>query len=144
MAFDRPGFDKEVGLRLRLARKRRGVTQADIAAKIGVPRATYANMESGRQRIPVDILWRAAVVLSVSISALVPEPLNVRSPHEPLLPFSDALFGKPAAASESPTAMTSLYFGTSTSFPVLHDGGGPMPWARNKAISEGSSEEEPS
>jgi transcriptional regulator with XRE-family HTH domain len=59
MSFDREGFDKE------------------IAVQIGIQRASYANIEGGRQRVPVDILWRAAVVLGVSISALVPEPLQV-------------------------------------------------------------------
>ena len=73
MGFDRHGFDREVGLRLQLARKRRGMTQGVLAAEMGLQRASYANVEAGRQRIPVDVLWRAAIVLGVSISSLVPE-----------------------------------------------------------------------
>ena len=70
MGFNREGFDKEVGLRLQLARKRRNMTQEQLANEIGVRRASYANVEAGRQRIPIDLVWRAAVVLGVSISTV--------------------------------------------------------------------------
>lgn len=96
MAFDRSGFDREVGLLLQLARKRREVTQAQLAKEIGIPRASYANFESGRQRIPVDILWRAAVVLNVPISSLVPEPVNRPSSKPPVFQLPEDIFGKSA------------------------------------------------
>ncbi|MGE0443038.1 MAG: helix-turn-helix transcriptional regulator [Vicinamibacterales bacterium] len=73
MAFDSKAFSREVGLLLQLARKQRGLTQEDLAIRIGVPRATYANLESGRQRAPLDIVWRAGLVLGVSLLSLVPE-----------------------------------------------------------------------
>jgi transcriptional regulator with XRE-family HTH domain len=76
MGFDRKGFDREVGRRLQLVRKRREMTQEQLAREIGITRASYANVEAGRQRIPLDIVWRAAVVLGVSISSLVPEAIN--------------------------------------------------------------------
>jgi transcriptional regulator with XRE-family HTH domain len=120
MVFDRPGFDREVGLLLQLTRKRREITQAELAKKIGLPRASYANLESGRQRIPVDILWRAAVVLNVSISSLVPEPTNRGPSRESIFPTPEALFGKSPTATSAP-AMTSVMYGTSTSFPMVHD-----------------------
>lgn len=75
MNFDRERFDKEVGLHLQAMRKRREMTQEELAAQIGIQRGSYANIEAGRQRIPIDIVWRAAVVLGVSISSLVPEPI---------------------------------------------------------------------
>jgi transcriptional regulator with XRE-family HTH domain len=76
--FDREGFDREVGLRLQLARKGAGFTQAELARRIGLPRPSYANIESGRQRVPVDVVWRAAVILDVPLSSLVPEPIARR------------------------------------------------------------------
>jgi transcriptional regulator with XRE-family HTH domain len=51
------------------------MTQEEIAAALGVPRPTYANAEAGRQRVTVDFLWKAAVVLGVPLQKLVPEPL---------------------------------------------------------------------
>ena len=74
MAFDRSGFERAVGILLQAARQKRGMTQEKVAEAIGVPRASYANLEAGRQRIPVDIIWRVAVVLGVSVVSLLPEP----------------------------------------------------------------------
>ena len=88
MEFDRAGFDREVGLRLQRARKDRGITQAQLAGKIGLPRPSYANIESGRQRIPLDVVWRAAVALGLSMTVLVPEPLPRRSEPAAVLPIA--------------------------------------------------------
>jgi transcriptional regulator with XRE-family HTH domain len=76
MTFDRAGFERGVGQLLQAARSKRGMTQEEIAESIGVPRGSYANLEAGRQRIPVDVLWRAAVVLGVSVVTLLPESVS--------------------------------------------------------------------
>jgi transcriptional regulator with XRE-family HTH domain len=73
MDFDRAGFDRQVGLRLQLARKEQRMTQQELARRIGLPRPSYANIESGRQRIALDVVWRAAVALGVPLAVLVPE-----------------------------------------------------------------------
>lgn len=75
MPFDRDEFYREVGLRLQLTRKRKGLTQEDVAEQLGIPRATYANVESGRQRVSLDVVWKIAAVFGVSIDNLVPEPI---------------------------------------------------------------------
>lgn len=74
MGFDLHGFYKEVGLRLQLYRKRQEMTQEDLAAELGMPRSSYANIERGRQRAPADVIWRAAIVLGVSCEDLLPQP----------------------------------------------------------------------
>jgi transcriptional regulator with XRE-family HTH domain len=73
--MDRLGFYRDIGLRLRHARKNRGLTQEELAAQLEMPRPSYANVERGRTRVTVDILWRAAVLLGVPLQKLVPEPL---------------------------------------------------------------------
>jgi transcriptional regulator with XRE-family HTH domain len=98
MEFDRAGFDRDVGLRLQRTRKERGITQEELAKRLGLPRPSYANIESGRQRVPLDVVWRAAVVLDVSIAALVPEPLSRR--REPALTNTMA-FGTATVPTES-------------------------------------------
>jgi transcriptional regulator with XRE-family HTH domain len=98
MEFDRTGFDRDVGLRLQRTRKERGITQEELAKRLGLPRPSYANIESGRQRVPLDVIWRAAVVLEVSITALVPEPLSRR--RDPVLTNTIA-FGTDIAPTES-------------------------------------------
>lgn len=79
--FDRVAFDREVGVRLQAWRRKRDLTQEALAEAIGIARATYANLESGRQRVPLDVAWRAAVVLNVSIAQIVPEPLRTPEAH---------------------------------------------------------------
>lgn len=77
MAFDRDAFYREVGLRLQLARKRKGFTQDDIAVALKMPRASYANVESGRQRTALDVIWMIAAHLGVPLDTLVPEPVEL-------------------------------------------------------------------
>jgi transcriptional regulator with XRE-family HTH domain len=76
MEFDRKGFYREVGYRLQHERKRRSFTQTDVAAAIGISRATYANVESGRQTVALDVAWRIHVILGVPIDKLCPEPIT--------------------------------------------------------------------
>ena len=68
-----------VGRRVREARRRGNVTQADLAEAIGLTRSSIANLEAGRQRIPVHLFVWIAEILDVA-------------PHE-LLPGSDSFDG---------------------------------------------------
>lgn len=72
--FDLKAFQIEIGILLTIKRKARGFTQEALAKAIGVPRATYANLEKGRQRVPVDLLWRSAIVLNVPLDSVIPKP----------------------------------------------------------------------
>ena len=76
--FDRKGFNREVGLRLRALRQQRELTQSDLAAVLGVTRATHANMESGRQGMTLDVAWRLATFFRVPIDEITPEPADRR------------------------------------------------------------------
>jgi DNA-binding XRE family transcriptional regulator len=76
MNFDREGFYREVGLRVQAVRKRARMTQGEVATDLCMPRATYANVERGRQRVPVDVVWRLAVLFNVPIHKLLPEPIR--------------------------------------------------------------------
>jgi transcriptional regulator with XRE-family HTH domain len=76
MEFDRKGFYRELGLRLQLHRKRKGLTQEELAAAVGVPRASYANVEGGRQSAAIDLIWRVAVVLDISLDDIAPQPVR--------------------------------------------------------------------
>jgi transcriptional regulator with XRE-family HTH domain len=76
MNFDREGFYRDVGLRVQTVRKRARMTQGEVATDLCMPRATYANVERGRQRVPVDVVWRLAVLFNVPIHKLLPEPIR--------------------------------------------------------------------
>ena len=54
-----------LGARLRAARLRRRVSQVEIAARIGVSRATIVRLEQGDPNVAVGVLTRALGVLGV-------------------------------------------------------------------------------
>lgn len=76
IAFDRVGFRKDSGHRIRLLRKRAGLTQKQTAEQVGISRATFANIESGRQSIVLDCAWKLAIVLGVRLHHLTPETIT--------------------------------------------------------------------
>jgi transcriptional regulator with XRE-family HTH domain len=66
-------FYAEVGKRIRSARSRKGVTQAELAAAVGVTRSSVTNIEAGRQRIHLHMLARIGDVLGAKFVELVPD-----------------------------------------------------------------------
>ncbi|HEY8091819.1 MAG TPA: XRE family transcriptional regulator [Polyangiaceae bacterium] len=55
-------------------REGRGMTQQQIAKLAGVPRATWAHLESGNANPTLSVLNRAAAALQVSIEELIAPP----------------------------------------------------------------------
>lgn len=70
--------DDELAARLadnvRTLREARGLSQKDIARVAGVPRATWAHLESGGANPTLAVLRRAAQALSVPFEELLGEP----------------------------------------------------------------------
>jgi transcriptional regulator with XRE-family HTH domain len=69
---------KHLGARVALARKHAGLTQAQLAAQIGVSRTALIAIESGRTHSPgLEYVRNMAVVLDVTtdyLMGLEPEP----------------------------------------------------------------------
>jgi transcriptional regulator with XRE-family HTH domain len=57
---------------VRQHRVRLGLNQAEIGRAMGLSRASVANIETGRQRIPMHHLYKLARVLKVDVPALLP------------------------------------------------------------------------
>lgn len=55
-------------------REARGLTQQQIAKLAGVPRATWAHLESGTANPTLSVLTRAAIALQISIEELISSP----------------------------------------------------------------------
>lgn len=53
-------IDSAIGAAIRAARFSRGLTQSDLAAHLGVTRATVASYETGRRKIPAETLIQIA------------------------------------------------------------------------------------
>ena len=61
-----------IGLRVRSARNRAELTQEDLGKAVGVLRTSITNIEKGRQRLPIDLLFDIADALGVQAAALLP------------------------------------------------------------------------
>ena len=61
-----------LGKRLRDARKGVGLSQENVADDLGIKRASVANFESGRQRLPVHTIYGFAQVVRLPIARLFP------------------------------------------------------------------------
>lgn len=59
---------------MRQRRRRLELPQADLARRLGISRATLANIETGRQRILVHQLYSLAKALEIKLVDLLPAP----------------------------------------------------------------------
>lgn len=79
IAMDRPTEDERelperLGQNIRLLRAARGLTQAQMAKVSGLPRATWANLESGAANPTLAVLHRVALALQAPIEELIGKP----------------------------------------------------------------------
>ena len=65
-------FYSEFGRRLRNARAKAGLTQAELATQLDLTRSSIANLESGRQRIQIHLIPVISRILSTSAESLLP------------------------------------------------------------------------
>lgn len=65
-------FYQHLGRMIRGVRERKGITQSELASRIGLNRTSVSNFEAGRQRFSAQTLARIAAALGVSLESLVP------------------------------------------------------------------------
>ena len=63
---------REIGAVIRGKRRERNLSQEKLAARLGIKRATLANIETGRQRILVHMLYSFANALDIKPTDLLP------------------------------------------------------------------------
>lgn len=62
------------------------MSQDLLAQHLGISRASMVNIEAGRQRAPLHLLWQIAEVLHSKLIELIPTPDEVAvRPNQPLL-----------------------------------------------------------
>lgn len=69
-----PHEDAELGLRLRAARRRAGLTQAGVAARIGRTASAVCTWERGKRGIAYDDLIAYAIAVHAPLSDLIGSP----------------------------------------------------------------------
>lgn len=62
---------KELAVRVAAARERSGVSQLEVAERLGLPRSAVSKMESGEQRIESLVLAAMARLYGVSVASLL-------------------------------------------------------------------------
>lgn len=70
-----------IGKRVWSLRRDRGMTQQELALKLGLSRASIANLEAGNQRMALGNLYEMARALQVGIAELL-EPADQRRSTE--------------------------------------------------------------
>ena len=70
-----------VGQRIRQIRKSRHLTQADLAARIGVTQSDLSRMENGEYKVGLDTLFRILQVFELSMSHFFEEPASGDAPR---------------------------------------------------------------
>ncbi len=63
---------QQVGILVRLARENRGLSQLDLAQRIGLQRTSVTNIEAGKQKIQLHTLFNVAHALGISPESLLP------------------------------------------------------------------------
>lgn len=64
---------KNIGVRLKIARRQKKFTQARLAGIVGLTRTSITNIEKGQQQILVHKLYELATALNLSAEALLPQ-----------------------------------------------------------------------
>ncbi|MCR9113398.1 MAG: helix-turn-helix domain-containing protein [Rhodobacteraceae bacterium] len=65
-----PSIDQAIGERVRIYRKALGMSQTDLAEKIGVRFQQVQKYENGSNRIAASRLWQIADALNISVVSL--------------------------------------------------------------------------
>ena len=64
-------FWERLSNRLKTLREKRGLTQVDIASKVGIGVSAYRSYELNMRRIPVDVLARVAALYNISMDEML-------------------------------------------------------------------------
>ena len=68
-----------IGQKIRSRRKERDVSQLNLAKKLKISRTSVVNIEAGRQKAPIHVLWQLAETLETEIHMLIPKQSELDS-----------------------------------------------------------------
>ena len=99
-----PALYKRIGATIKVQRRALGLTQQQLAMRLGISRASLANVETGRQRVLVHQLYELAKHLNVSVQELLPDS----SEAEALQVLDELLFSENVTVSQRQQIVTLL------------------------------------
>lgn len=98
---------KHMGDLIRAKREERGLSQAELASLIAMNRVSIINIESGKQRPPLHVLWLIAFELGFELRDFVPLKETVESGPFTKNPVLEGALKKVSPRDRG--AVTSLY-----------------------------------
>ncbi len=72
-----------VGRKIRQTRENQRLSQDSLAQRLGISRTSMVNIEAGRQRAPLHVLWQIAELLETKLILLIPSPEELLAPQSP-------------------------------------------------------------
>jgi transcriptional regulator with XRE-family HTH domain len=73
MAPNEQQLYRHIGAQLRQRRTALGLSQAELAQQVGLLRTSITNIEAGRQRLPIHVLYQLCDVLRLEVHAVLPD-----------------------------------------------------------------------
>lgn len=67
----------QLGERVKQQRKQRSLTQSQLATATGMLRTTIANIEGGRQKASLHVLYTLSIALGVDVCTLLPRVAEI-------------------------------------------------------------------
>src|SRR5260370_23298936 len=69
-----------LGRKVRQMREVQRLSQDQLAKRLGISRASVVNIEAGRQRAPLHLLWQIAELLGTDLTQLIPRSEELLAP----------------------------------------------------------------
>ncbi len=69
-----------IGENVKRQRVKVDITQAQLADAVGVLRTSIANIEAGRQKLPLHLLYKLCIVLGVEVVDILPRNMAISQP----------------------------------------------------------------
>jgi len=76
-------FFKDLGTRVAALRQQRGLTQTDLAAKLGLGQQALATYENATRRLPSSLLLPLSEIFEVPLEELLGKPSNTGTKNKP-------------------------------------------------------------
>ncbi len=74
----------EIGLRVRRARQKRGLTRRQLAERSGISLRYLAQLEGGNANVSIAVLWKVSGSLGMGLVEFIPATNDAIAPAEPL------------------------------------------------------------
>ena len=79
MEIDEDALYQRIGAAVRRHREAAGMSQTQLAKAIGLLRTSIANLEAGRQRVPLHTLYPICIALGIKTGDVLPDTRDVLS-----------------------------------------------------------------